>query len=381
LPTATVVDATKNVGTYVITLDGAKAANYNFEYTEARYVITPKKIAKGSVTIEEQTLQAGTDAANFDATAYSVEDLVGDEDYTKIWKIQLAEGHVVDGKIAGETDAHGIELVEKNATAAANYDFDAEENFYGRLVIPAAQSIVLNRGDRSTQSIASGVDNIFDGDVANATIEFNSFAMDAKKWYAMVLPFEVNMFELMTAFGGYVAVDVLDATNENTARVNFELNGEAIPAHTPFLIKLFKDKNLNDVKFAKDGGFLVKATKDANTTKTDAAKNEFIGTYAGKKFDHDNANCFILSLNSGLVQPASATATVYPLGAYIHTANANARIFVQEEDGTVTEIERINADGSVVEAGTWYTVNGMKLDKAPVEKGVYIKDGKKVVIK
>jgi hypothetical protein len=29
----------------------------------------------------------------------------------------------------------------------------------------------------------------------------------------------------------------------------------------------------------------------------------------------------------------------------------------------------------------WYTVNGMKLDKAPVEKGVYVKDGKKVVIK
>ena len=382
LPTATVVDATKNVGTYVITLDGAKAANYNFEYTEARYVITPKKIAKGSVTIEEQTLQAGTDAANFDAAAYSVEDLVGDEDYTKIWKIQLAAGHVdANKKIAGETDAHGIELVADDEAAAANYEFDAEENLYGRLVIPAAQSIVLNRGDRSTQSIASGVDNIFDGDVANATIEFNSFAMDAKKWYAMVLPFEVNMFELMTAFGGYVAVDVLDATNENNARVNFELNGEAIPAHTPFLIKLFAAKNLNTVKFAKDGGFLVKATKDANTTVTDAAENEFIGTYAGKKFDHDNANCFILSLNSGLVQPASATATVYPLGAYIHTANPKARIFVQEEDGTVTEIERINADGSVVEAGAWYTVNGMKLDKAPVEKGVYIKDGKKVVIK
>ena len=382
LPTATVVDATKNVGTYVITLDGAEADNYVFKYTEARFVITPKVLAKGSVKIDEQTLQAGTDAANFDAAAYSVENLVGDEDYTKIWKIQLAAGHVDDNeKIAGETDAHGIELVADNEAAAANYEFDAEENLFGRLVIPAAQSIVLNRGDRSTQSIASGVDNIFDGDVANATIEFNSFAMDAKKWYAMVLPFEVNMFELMTAFGGYVAVDVLDATNDNNARVNFELNGEAIPAHTPFLIKLFTDKNLNAVKFAKDGGFLVKATKDANTTKTDAAENEFIGTYAGKKFDHDNANCFILSLNSGLVQPASATATVYPLGAYIHTANPKARIFVQEEDGTVTEIERINADGSVVEAGAWYTVNGMKLDKAPVEKGVYVKDGKKVVIK
>jgi hypothetical protein len=382
MPTATVVDATKNVGTYVITLDGAEADNYVFKYTEARFVITPKVLAKGSVTIDEQTLQAGIEASNFDADAYSVENLVGGEDYAAIWGIKLADAHVdANDKIAGETDAQGIELYVIDATAAANYKFDAEENLYGRLVIPSAQSIVLNRGDRSTQSIASGVDNIFDGDVATATIEFNSFAMDAKKWYAMVLPFDVTMMELINAFGGYVAVDVLDQTNTDNSRVYFELNGATVPAHTPFLIKLFAEKNLNTVKFQKEGGFTVKATANANTTVTDAAENEFIGTYAGKKFNGDNTNRWIVSLNSGKVQPASATATVYPLGAYIKTSTANARFFVEENDGTVTEIERINADGSLVEAGGWYTVNGMKLDKAPVEKGVYVKDGKKVVIK
>ena len=382
LPTATVVDATKNVGTYVITLDGAEAANYNFEYTEARYVITPKKIAKGSVTIDEQTLQAGIAASNFDADAYSVENLVDGEDYAAIWGIQLADAHVdANDKIAGETDAQGIELYVIDEAAAANYEFDAEENLYGRLVIPSAQSIVLSRGDRCTQRIEAGEGNIFASDVENATIEFNSFAMDAKKWYAMVLPFDVTMMELINAFGGYVAVDVLDQTNTDNSRVYFELNGATIPAHTPFLIKLFAEKNLNTVKFEKDGGFTVEATASANTTVTDAAENEFIGTYAGKKFNGDNTNCWIVSLNSGKVQPASATATVYPLGAYIKTATANARFFVEENDGTVTEIERINADGSVVEAGAWYTVNGMKLDKAPVEKGVYVKDGKKVVIK
>ena len=382
LPTATVVDATKNVGTYVITLDGAEAANYVFQYTEARFVITPKVLAKGSVTIDEQTLQAGIAASNFDADAYSVENLVDGEDYAAIWGIKLADAHVdANDKIAGETDAEGIELYVIDEAAAANYEFDAEENLYGRLVIPSAQSIVLSRGDRSTQSIEAGEGNIFASDVENATIEFNSFAMDAKKWYAMVLPFDVTMMELINAFGGYVAVDVLDQTNTDNSRVYFELNGATVPAHTPFLIKLFAEKNLNTVKFEKDGGFTVEATANANTTVTDAAENEFIGTYAGKKFNGDNTNCWIVSLNSGKVQPASATATVYPLGAYIKTATANARFFVEENDGTVTEIERINADGSLVEAGGWYTVNGMKLDKAPVEKGVYVKDGKKVVIK
>ena len=331
LPTATVVDGTKNAGTYVITLDGAVAANYVFQYSDARYVIARKKLAKGSVTIAEQTLQAGSLASNFDADAYSVANLAGEDNYADIWGIKVADAHITKDAedndiITGETDANGIELYVVDADAAANYDFAAAEVLYGNLVIPSATSIYLSRGDRSTQSIAAGADNIFAVNQNNATVEFDSFAMDAKKWYAMVLPFEVNMFDLMTAFGGYVAVDVLDETNTNGARVNFELNGEAIPEHTPFLIKLFAAKNLNTVKFT---GRSVKATKDANTTKTDAAENQFIGTYAGKKFNGDNANCFILSLNSGLVQPASATATVYPLGAYIHTADANARIFVE----------------------------------------------------
>jgi hypothetical protein len=29
----------------------------------------------------------------------------------------------------------------------------------------------------------------------------------------------------------------------------------------------------------------------------------------------------------------------------------------------------------------WYTVNGMKLNAAPTQKGTYIKDGKKVFVK
>ena len=49
------------------------------------------------------------------------------------------------------------------------------------------------------------------------------------------------MFDLMTAFGGYVAVDVLDETNTNGARVNFELNGEAIPDDNKEGTRAFND--------------------------------------------------------------------------------------------------------------------------------------------
>ena len=69
------------------------------------------------------------------------------------------------------------------------------------------------------------------------------------------------------------------------------------------------------------------------------------------------------------------------MSAYLKKANANARIFVEDENGTVTEIETINADGVAVAKDGWFTLNGVKLQAAPVEKGVYINNGKKVVIK
>ena len=80
-----------------------------------------------------------------------------------------------------------------------------------------------------------------------------------------------------------------------------------------------------------------------------------------------------------------STVTINPfnfMGAYLNTnGNSKARIFVEEADGSVTAISTINADGVAIAAEGWYTLNGVKLQGAPTEKGVYIQNGKKVVIK
>ena len=73
-----------------------------------------------------------------------------------------------------------------------------------------------------------------------------------------------------------------------------------------------------------------------------------------------------------------------PLTGYLKTAtqiDQFARITVVEEDGTVTAISNINADGEAVTADGWYNLNGVKLQGMPTEKGVYIQNGKKVVLK
>ena len=62
-------------------------------------------------------------------------------------------------------------------------------------------------------------------------------------------------------------------------------------------------------------------------------------------------------------------------------ATGEARITVEEADGSTTAISNISADGVAMKADGWYTVNGVKLPGMPTEKGIYINNGKKVVIK
>jgi hypothetical protein len=64
-------------------------------------------------------------------------------------------------------------------------------------------------------------------------------------------------------------------------------------------------------------------------------------------------------------------------------AAQGARIFVEDFENGTTAIKSLNADeinGLKVAEG-WYTIDGIKLQSMPTEKGVYIQNGKKVVIK
>ena len=65
----------------------------------------------------------------------------------------------------------------------------------------------------------------------------------------------------------------------------------------------------------------------------------------------------------------------------ISTANAPSRLtIVFEKEGT-TDIVSMEDGRSQMEDGAWYDLSGRKLDGEPTAKGVYIKDGKKVVVK
>lgn len=65
----------------------------------------------------------------------------------------------------------------------------------------------------------------------------------------------------------------------------------------------------------------------------------------------------------------------------VYTGGGAIAITMDFGDGEATDINKVEADDDANADGDWYTLDGLKLEKKPTKKGVYIKDGRKVVVK
>ena len=211
----------------------------------------------------------------------------------------------------------------------------------------------------------------------------NDYVVKRDQWYSMVLPFDATVRQIQKIFNGFVAVDILDTNHSAAAasQIKFSLTVGDVEANTPFIAKTdldytfpaenstIEDANGIEIKYPVDGAI----AEDANG-------NQFIGTY--EAFFADDATSYdLINLSKGAVSPAVVDAYVRPLGAYIKVApgvpNNEVRIFIEEPDGTITAINGVNAETMSTEGV--YNLSGQRVSRA--QKGIFIKDGKKVLVK
>jgi hypothetical protein len=202
--------------------------------------------------------------------------------------------------------------------------------------------------------------------------------------------------------------------NSKTARdeavVSFGLEMDNIPAGTPFLIKPAGETEWNTTNNATNSYSARKIISVVNPTVT--AKATFDATYEtglslqwGYETDgvtpNENKKYRFLGHSDDGLLPGSTTDsfenawyncrsaaskhTLIPMEAFLILDKdaQGARIFVEDFENGTTAIKSLTADqvnGLKVIEG-WYTINGVKLQGMPTEKGIYINNGKKVVIK
>ena len=217
------------------------------------------------------------------------------------------------------------------------------------------------------------------GNSLNVTLQGRKLYKDGA-WNTLCLPFDVTIKESVLD-GDDVKAMVLDdktsGLNGDQLTLNFVDAPATIPAGTPFIIKWKKAANLENPVF---NGVTI------NNADHEVAFNGgwFMGTYVPWRWTEENQNYLFLGDANTLYYPkAGAHLNAFRAYFLLEEPNGTAReIVVNFGEETTGVVSMYNEQCTMNnKADAWYTVNGVKLDGKPTAKGMYIKNGKKVVIK
>ena len=231
-------------------------------------------------------------------------------------------------------------------------------------------------------------------------VTFSDRPINLDYWNVFCLPFDIKPSQISNAFG-YVVVDML-IKNPDDGNIHFEqIVSGTIPAGTPFIMNVGKLKNkptnFNKVTFkgskAKDGTYPGVTLKKVQPqyTETDNNGNRFISTFSpievyGQHIWYMSKGKWYDARNFSEEKPVH----LKPMRCYIdfsgNTVTTRPMIIIEEPDGTTSIVspETFN-EGSfstdLSKDNNWYSVTGARLSEKPTTHGIYIHQGRKVVIK
>ena len=211
--------------------------------------------------------------------------------------------------------------------------------------------------------------------------------LNPDKWNTFAVPFSITNEELAATFGEGTEVaefsEVLATENtlneagetvetpiENESIISFDkMETPAITANRPVLLK---PTSVN----AKGEYVFLNRTIAAGSAFVPGVNFEFVGNYDGE-ITLESGDYF---LNSGKIYQSNGTNNLKGTRAYIAVKAEGARIagfFIDGVSEDVTAIEGLQLSNAIT--GKIYNLNGQQVKSA--KKGLYIREGKKFVVK
>ena len=208
--------------------------------------------------------------------------------------------------------------------------------------------------------------------------------MKADMWNTICLPFAVTMDKAKAAFGDNVKIVELDTKAAVDANVLSFKASTGIEAATPYLIKPSAVSETGTYTF---DGVDITETNDENAYSFNNVKNPiaFKGIYNMVDITTDvttiggNYYAAFLGANNTIFKAAGGKMNGFR--AYFAIPNSvkasELRVVI---DGTATSIKSINSE--VVESNApVYNLQGQRVDGSNLTPGIYVKAGKKFVVK
>ena len=230
-------------------------------------------------------------------------------------------------------DNEGVIIVAADALAS----FADKSVYWVRVVATDGSDPTLSTYTDVAINVCKKMDNLFSG---------------SNLWTDYVSPANLLLPDGMT---GYV-VTAIDGASATVAAIDY------IPQLTPVLLKR-DDETVNSFSAPKGFG----TTFDTNQLRVTTSDRT---VSAGELY---------LLHNDEFVLTSSGTLPAGRVYLPVSGASAARRLTIGPDgDGTTGVTSLLEGEGS---GSAWYCLDGRKLGKAPTKKGVYIKSGRKVVVK
>ena len=271
----------------------------------------------------------------------------------------------IDGEISQTADAQAIAL---NGTNTFSFTYAIPKKKTAQIKVyysddTEAFATAVNIMKVNYTMDETSTPKAFDAGIYDVKL---TYTKDAEKLGTICLPFATTTEELSEAYGTTVKIYELTGRAENVITFN---GVDELTAGTPYLI--YSDEALSGEKSFED------KTVVAAAGNSEASSVTFQGIYAPTSAGNWEADWYGVT-SEGKIAKGTETTTMKGLRAYFTGNVADARIFIMDDEGT-TRIATINRGGVAIDDAAVYNLNGQKVQNA--KKGLYIVNGRKVVIK
>ena len=210
-------------------------------------------------------------------------------------------------------------------------------------------------------------------------------------WNTLCLPFDV-VLEGSHLAGAEARTLTSASITGSTLNLTFSDPVDKLTAGTPYIIKWAKDTEYPTIYDSNFPGVTIDKTHRDFDSGSGNARVRFLGTYEPIVWETENKSILFLGTNNKLYYPQpsggqnpriNAFRAYFQLGDGTNAPQLTA-INLNFDDGEQTGIRSLSPDPSPSRegsAGAWYDMQGRKLDAKPTKPGLYINNGKKIVIK
>ena len=251
----------------------------------------------------------------------------------------------------------------------------------GTYDVIAAVITLADNADNSTTI------NTADGFLANVTLSGRTLYKDGK-WNTICLPFSVTLSG--SPLNGAVARPLTAASiSGSTLTLTFGDAVTTLVAGTPYIIKWASGDNIVSPVFS--GVTIDKTDRSYDNGISGDNRVRFLGTYDALTFSSEPQNSILLLGDDNKLHYAGAghlgaCRAYFKIGDGVSAARQLTGFEIDFGEGENNATGIVEADSSFFTLhssfkGTWYALDGRKLDGQPTQNGIYINNGKKVVIK